>query len=170
MAANNTAAPEKERNGISIPPAVIVIALVLIAGTGAFLYLNRAAEKPPQPPAALTGDARTYVHNGFLPIKDVDMQAHESYLKQQVVEITGKIQNTGNRVVSRADLLRLPGLIRPGGAARTGGDRQAEAASRRHAELPPGLRQHSGELEPGHAHHRDRVNRVRVKPERSAIA
>lgn len=104
MAANNTAAPEKERNGISIPPAVIVIALVLIAGTGAFLYLNRAAEKPPQPPAALTGDARTYVHNGFLPIKDVDMQAHESYLKQQVVEITGKIQNTGNRVVSNAQI------------------------------------------------------------------
>jgi hypothetical protein len=104
LAANNTAAPEKERNGISIPPAVIVIALVLIAGTGAFLYLNRAAEKPPQPPAALTGDARTYVHNGFLPIKDVDMQAHESYLKQQVVEITGKIQNTGNRVVSNAQI------------------------------------------------------------------
>jgi len=104
LAANNTAAPEKERKGISIPPAVIVIALVLIAGAGVFLYLNRAAEKPPQPPAALTGDARTYVHNGFLPIKDVDMQAHESYLKQQVVEITGKIQNTGNRVVSNAQI------------------------------------------------------------------
>ena len=104
MAANNTATPDKEKKGISIPPAAIVIALVLMAGAGAFLYLNRAAEKPPEAPAALTGDARTYVHNGFLPIKDVDMQAHESYLKQQVVEITGKIQNTGNRVVSNAQI------------------------------------------------------------------
>jgi hypothetical protein len=82
----------------------IIIALVLIAGGGAFFYLNRAAQKPPQPPAALTGDAKVYVHNGFLPIKDVDMQAHESYLKQQVVEITGKIANTGNRVVSNAQI------------------------------------------------------------------
>ena len=32
------------------------------------------------------------------------MQAHESYLKQQVVEITGKIQNAGNRVVSNAQI------------------------------------------------------------------
>jgi hypothetical protein len=32
------------------------------------------------------------------------MQAHESYLKQQIVEITGKIGNTGNRVVSNAQI------------------------------------------------------------------
>ena len=103
MAANKTVNPPA-KPGISIPPAAIVIALVLILGAGAFLYLNRAAQKPPDPPAALTGDARTYVHNGFLPIKDVDMQAHESYLKQQVVEITGKILNTGNRVVGNAQI------------------------------------------------------------------
>jgi hypothetical protein len=104
LAANNTVVPGRQKHGVSIPPAAIVIALVLIAGAGAFLYLNRAAERPPQPPAALTGDARAYIHNGFLPIKDVDMQAHESYLKQQVVEITGKILNTGDRVVGNAQI------------------------------------------------------------------
>ena len=104
MAANNTAVPGREKKGISIPPAAIVIALVLIAGAGAFLYLNRAAEKAPQSPAALTGDALAYIHNGFLPIKEVDMQAHESYLKQQIVEITGKIGNTGNREIANAQI------------------------------------------------------------------
>jgi hypothetical protein len=103
LAANNPAA-SPQRQGLSIPPAAIVVALVLIAGAGAFLYLNRAAQRPPEPPAALSGDARTYVHNGFLPIKDVDMQAHESYLKQQIVEITGKILNTGDRVVGNAQI------------------------------------------------------------------
>jgi hypothetical protein len=103
LAANKSAAPA-QKPGFSIPPAAIVIALVLIVGAAAFLYLNRAAQKPPEPPAPLTGDARTYIHNGFLPIKDVDMQAHESYLKQQIVEITGKIGNNGNRVVQNAQI------------------------------------------------------------------
>jgi len=34
----------------------------------------------------------------------VQMAAHESYLKQQVVEITGKIGNTGNRVIETAEI------------------------------------------------------------------
>ena len=103
MAANKPVT-QPQKPGFSIPPVAIVIALVLIVGAAAFLYLNRAAQKPPDPPAPLSGDARTYIHNGFLPIKDVDMQAHESYLKQQIVEITGKIGNTGNRVVSNAQI------------------------------------------------------------------
>ena len=35
------------------------------------------------------------------------MEAHESYLKQQVVEITGNIENTGDRVLDRGDQLRV---------------------------------------------------------------
>jgi len=104
LAANNPATPEKEKQRVLIPPAAIVIALALAAGAGAFLYLNRAAQQAPAAPAPLSGDARAYIRNGFLPIKDVDMQAHESYLKQQVVEITGKIENTGNRTVANAQI------------------------------------------------------------------
>jgi len=104
LAGNDTVTPKKEKKQFSIPPAVMVIALVLMAGGAAFLYLNRAAERPPAPPEPLTGDAKAYIHNGFLPIKDVDMQAHESYLKQQVVEITGKIANTGDRIVAKAEI------------------------------------------------------------------
>ena len=55
------------------------------------------------------------------------MKAHESYLKQSVVEITGKIRNAGDRVLKTGgDQLRLLRRVRPGGAARAGADREPE--------------------------------------------
>jgi len=81
----------------SIPVAAIVVSLVVILGAGLFVYLDRASHSPPPPPPPLTGDAKAYVRN--LQLKDVDMQKHESYLKQAVVEITGKIGNNGDRVL-----------------------------------------------------------------------
>jgi len=83
---------------------VIVVVLVLAAGVAGFLYLNRLSHREPPAPAPLTGDARAYIHNGFLKITDSNMQAHESYLKQEVVEITGKIANTGDRVLDRVEI------------------------------------------------------------------
>jgi hypothetical protein len=83
----------KEQKGI--PTVALVGALVVILGAGFFLYLDRESRKPPPPPPPLTGDAKAYVHN--LQLLDVDMQKHESYLKQAVVEITGKIGNNGPR-------------------------------------------------------------------------
>jgi hypothetical protein len=104
LAANRAVAAPRDKKRISIPPVAIVIVLALAAGVAGFMYLNRAAKKAPTAPAPLSGDARTYIHNGFLPISNVDMQAHESYLQQQVVEITGKIGNTGNRVIANAQI------------------------------------------------------------------
>ena len=69
----------------SIPVAVLVVALVVILGAGFFLYLDRASHRPPPPPPPLTAEAKAYVHN--LQLMDVDMQKHESYMKQAVVEI-----------------------------------------------------------------------------------
>jgi hypothetical protein len=103
LAANKTA-PIQDKKPASIPPVAIVIGLVLVLGACGFWYLNRAAQRPPAPVAPLTGDARQYVHDGHLPISEVAMEAHESYLKQQIVEITGKIGNTGNRVVDTAEI------------------------------------------------------------------
>jgi hypothetical protein len=88
--ANKTAIEQK-----GIPVAVLVVALVVILGAGLFLYLDRASHRPPPPPAPLTVEAKAYVHS--LQLMDVDMQKHESYMKQAVVEITGKIGNNGNR-------------------------------------------------------------------------
>jgi len=86
---------EKEQK--SMPVAVLIIALVVIIGGGVFVWLDRASKQPPPPPAPLTGEAKAYVRN--LQLLDVDMQKHESYLKQAVVEITGKIGNNGDRTL-----------------------------------------------------------------------
>jgi hypothetical protein len=81
---------------------VIVIGLVLALGIGGFFYLDRAAKKPPPAPPPLTGEARAYARN--LKLTDVEMKAHESYLKQSVVEIVGNIQNLGDRVVKTVEI------------------------------------------------------------------
>ncbi|MGA3040115.1 MAG: FxLYD domain-containing protein [Bryobacteraceae bacterium] len=81
----------------SIPVAALVVALVVILGAGVFLYLDRASHRPPPPPPPLTTEAKAYVRS--LKLMDVDMQKHESYMKQAVVEITGKIGNNGNRTL-----------------------------------------------------------------------
>ena len=86
----------------SIPPMAIVIGVVLVLGLGGFFYLDRAAKKPPPAPPPLTGPARAYVRN--LKLTNVEMKAHESYLKQCVVEITGNIQNTGDRVLKLVEI------------------------------------------------------------------
>ena len=107
MAADR-AVPEKKQ--VSVPPAAIVAGLIAIAGLGGFLYLNQAAKRPPAPPPPLTGAAKEYVR--YLKFVSADgatpeapkMEAHESYLKQSVVEITGNIKNTGNRVLQSVEI------------------------------------------------------------------
>ena len=80
----------------------IVVALVLLAGLGGFVYLDRESKKPAPEPPPLSGAARAYANN--LKLSEVEMKAHESYLKQSVVEITGNIQNVGDRVVKLVEL------------------------------------------------------------------
>ena len=148
----------------SIPVAVLVVALVVILGGGFFLYLDRAANRPPPPPPPLTAEAKAYVHN--LQLMDVDMQKHESYMKQAVVEITGKIGNNGNRSLRVVEINcvfydpygqlvlreRVPivsqKIGRPG--------------ARRDQEFPSGLRQYSGKLEPSLAATGDCANHFRL--------
>jgi hypothetical protein len=83
----------------------IVIAVVLAAGLGGFYYLNQRAKQSPPAPPPLTGDAKAYLkHLRFVAAdgqtpESPKMTAHESYMKQSVVEITGNIQNMGDRVV-----------------------------------------------------------------------
>jgi hypothetical protein len=108
LAANKTAgldqAASPQHNRFSIHPAAIVVVLVLAAGVAGFLYLNRLSQQAPPAPPPLTGAARAYIHDGFLKITNSNMQAHESYLKQEVVEITGNIANTGNRVLGSVQI------------------------------------------------------------------
>ena len=81
---------------------VVAIGIVVVLGVAGFLYIDRASKRPPPPPPPLTGVAKAYVRN--LKLSDVDMKAHESYMKQNVVEITGKIQNNGDRVLQVVEI------------------------------------------------------------------
>lgn len=72
---------------------VYIVATVALIGGGIFYYLNRSSGPVPELP--LTPEARAYVKN--LKLSDVGMQANESYFKQVVVEIEGKITNAGDR-------------------------------------------------------------------------
>jgi hypothetical protein len=97
LAADNAAA-QKE----SVSPVAIVIGLVLALGIAGFVFLERASKQPAPPPPPLTDDAKAYVKN--LRLANVDMQAHESFLKQSVVEITGEITNAGDRPLKSVEL------------------------------------------------------------------
>src|SRR5207245_569486 len=69
-----------------------------------FLYLEKASNQPPPPAAPLTGEARDYVRSKNLKLANVEMKAHESYLKQSVIEITGTIENAGTRKVKSVEI------------------------------------------------------------------
>jgi hypothetical protein len=83
-----------------VQPAAIVLALVLVLG--GFLFLENASKKAPPPPPPLTGEARAYAR--FLKLNNVEMKAHENYLKQSVVEITGDISNQGERILKKVEI------------------------------------------------------------------
>jgi hypothetical protein len=98
MAATKAASPAKKQ--VSVPPLAIVIVVFAAAGLAGYWYLNRPPARAEAPP--LTGEAKAYVRN--LTLSRVDMQAHESYLGQQVVEITGKLGNTGGRALRSVEI------------------------------------------------------------------
>jgi len=100
LAANSTADSQPKR--VSIPPMAVIAGVVLALGAAGFWYLDRVSKQPPPAPPPLTGDAKAYVRN--LKLSGVDMSAHEDYFKQKIVEITGQIQNTGDRVLNLVEI------------------------------------------------------------------
>jgi len=80
--------------------AIFVLAIAAVLAGAVLWFVNR-----PQPAAAnapLSADAKAYVRN--LQLTEVTMKATESYVKQTVTEIEGKISNTGGRTVQHADV------------------------------------------------------------------
>lgn len=75
----------------------IVIGAALVIGAIAFLLLDRASRNIPDDAPVLTAEAKEYVRH--LALAGVEMKAAESYLQQDLVEITGNITNNGDRVL-----------------------------------------------------------------------
>ena len=88
----------------AVPIGVVIGLAVAAVGIAVVLFLNWRWSQPVPKPPALTQDARAYVRNGFLQLSEVDMNAKENFAQQTLVEITGKITNTGNRVVKLVEI------------------------------------------------------------------
>jgi hypothetical protein len=91
-------AASKADRKFAISPAVIVILLAVIAGLGAFLWLNNAPPPVAPPKPKLTQQARDYLPN--LKLSDVEPQTSESYIQSSLFEIMGKITNAGSKTVA----------------------------------------------------------------------
>jgi hypothetical protein len=80
--------------------AIYILAVVLLLGGGIVWYFNHPTPVASAPP--LTPDAKAYVRS--LQLSDVTMKATESYVKQMVTEIEGKVTNAGPRAVKQVDV------------------------------------------------------------------
>ena len=74
-----------------------VVALLIAIGC---LFSGCSGQAPGQRP--LTPEAKAYVRN--LQLSEVTLKATESYAKQTVTEIEGKITNSGSRVIRYAEV------------------------------------------------------------------
>ncbi len=84
--------------------AIVTGGLVLAAIVAAVIYLGRPRPEAPQNGPA-SAEARAYVSK--LTLTGVTMMAHENFMKQQVIEIEGKITNDGQRPVQSVDVYCL---------------------------------------------------------------
>jgi hypothetical protein len=82
----------------------LVASFVLALGVAGFWYLDRSSKQPPPPRPPLTEEARAYVREQKLKLSDVGLKAHENYMHQSVVEITGNIGNAGERTLKTVEL------------------------------------------------------------------
>jgi hypothetical protein len=96
-------AATQQNDDITVPVPVIIVGLVLVLGLAGFVALERQGRvRPPAP--VLTDEARAYIRAGSLKLSDVEMKAHESYVKQSIVEITGRIGNEGSRALKLVEI------------------------------------------------------------------
>ena len=80
--------------------AIYTLVVVLLVGGVLLWYITRPKPSSSLPP--MKPEDKAYVHS--LELSDVTMQATESYVKQTITEIEGKITNKGNRTVKEAEL------------------------------------------------------------------
>ena len=100
--ANDKPGTKTEDTSFSIPIPLVVGTIIVILGFAAWTGYNYWAAKHPPAPPVLTAEAKQYVRN--LQLSEVGMKATESYMKQQVVEITGKITNNGDRTLNVVEI------------------------------------------------------------------
>jgi hypothetical protein len=97
------ASPSPDKLKVSyVPIAIGAITLVLLIA--AYFYLSRPHDEA-EPEATASAEAKAYVKN--LALSDVKMEAAENFMQQRVVEVAGKISNSGNRPLDNVDVYCL---------------------------------------------------------------
>jgi hypothetical protein len=92
-----------DKHSISyVPVAIGAVSLAILIA--ALLYLNRSHPASSSDNRA-SAEAKAYVSH--LQLSDVSMQAAENFMQQQVVEVLGKITNSGNRPLHSVDIYCL---------------------------------------------------------------
>jgi hypothetical protein len=99
VASETISAQQRPGPRISVP--VYVAGVLAVIGLMVFLYNQYAAKHAPAD-APLTPEAKAYVSH--LKLSDVDIKASKSYLNQMIVEINGKIGNTGDRALDTVEI------------------------------------------------------------------
>lgn len=84
---------------ISVP--IVLVLMVAIGVLGAWWYVTKQPREAPKP-AAITAEAKAYVRN--LRLSEVDMKATANYAGAAVVEVLGKITNSGDKALDRVEL------------------------------------------------------------------
>ncbi|MBV9759206.1 MAG: hypothetical protein JO340_01465 [Acidobacteriaceae bacterium] len=87
-----------------VAPLIVAAVVLVLAGAAAFFYMARSSPTS-APSSAASPQAKAYVHN--LALSDVTMRASENFMRQQVVEIEGKISNNGPQSLQSVDVYCL---------------------------------------------------------------
>ncbi len=90
----------QEKKAVLPVPVLVLLAMVAV-GALAVLGYQRFGPKA-GPPAPITPEAKAYTRS--LKLSDVEMKATASYMGGEVLEITGKIANAGDRPLKQVDL------------------------------------------------------------------
>jgi hypothetical protein len=86
---------------VASKPAYYVIAILILLGAGVWGY-TQYLDRHNQTDLPLTPEAKLYTRN--LQLSDVELKAKENYFQQAVVEIDGKIANTGPRPLETVEI------------------------------------------------------------------
>jgi hypothetical protein len=114
LAADNLKTKTEEAR-LSLPIPLVVGAIIVILGLGAWVGYDYWLRRHPPAPPVLTAEAKQYVRN--LQLSDVEMKAAESYMKN-LVEINCVFYDAYGQVVLRervAVVGRRTGSLAPGG-------------------------------------------------------
>jgi hypothetical protein len=86
------------------PLTLIVVGIIVLVGLVAgAIYLSRPAK--PASESGASAEAMAYLPK--LVLSDVSMQASENFMKQQVIEVNGKITDNGPRALKAVDVYCL---------------------------------------------------------------